>query len=187
MFKKLLAFALLFAALSVRAATIGGDTVGWTLDFDQVSAEQKKSFGWFDDELKTAGWKKFSINYSTPGTADWTLRGKVIALHATKGPAFFSIVELLEGSTVEEVKKTHYRSMSDAKGFKEAGCSKTEQGAQSCEVAISNWSPAKSFYAVFYEWKAGERSFVLVVRNSQPTPDRKTPEEAAKALISLIK
>lgn len=175
-----------FTALPSAAVTIGGTVVGWEIDFDKVTPEQRKRFGWFDDELKVKGFKKFSQTYSAPGQDDWRLAGKVMARHDVKGPAFFSIVELLNDSTIEDVKKVHYRAMSESKGFKESSCVTTDEGAQSCEVHLSNWSPAKAFYAVFYEWKTGSRTFVLVVRNAQPVPDRATPEAAARVLIRLI-
>lgn len=143
--------------------------------------------GWFDEELKLTGFRNFSNNYTSPGIADWTLSGKGVALHSVSGPAFFSITELTRGSTLEDIKKVHYRAMSEAKGFKELSCLKTSQGAESCEVLLSNWTAAKAFYAVFYHWKVGERTFALVVRNAQPTPNKKIPEEAAEILIAKIK
>lgn len=131
--------------------------------------------------------RKFSNTYSSPGTADWTLAGKVVAMHGISGPAFWSITELLNDSTVEDVKKTHYRMMSDHKGFKEAGCTQSAtNGSETCEALLDNWTPRKGFFAVFYEWTVLGRNFVLVVRNAQPNPDRRTPEEAAAVLISLI-
>lgn len=186
MFKRIIATMLTALAFNA-AATVIGENTGWKLDFSQVTPEQKKAFGWFDEELKTKGFRKFTNTYTVPGMADWTLSGKVIAAHTTSGPALFSITELLNGSTIEDVKKVHYRVMSDAKGFKEVSCAKGDQGAQSCEVLVSNWSPAKAFYAVFHEWKVGDKSYVLVVRNAQSSPDRKTPEAAANILVSLIK
>lgn len=168
------------------AVTVGNAEIGWQIDFDQVSQEQKKRFGWFDDEIKITGFKKFSNTYTAPGVPDWSLSGKVVAIHGTKGPAFFSITELLNGSTIEDVKKVHFRTMSGAKGFKERNCLKSDQGALLCEVLLDNWLPAKAFYADFYEWKVGEKTFVLVVRNAQPSPDKTTPEAAIKTLIALI-
>ena len=187
--KNIIAFfaGFLLVAVTAKANVIGGAELGWQIDFNQLTATQKKAFGWFDDEVKTNGFKKFSNTYSVPGVSDWTLAGKVIALHAVKGPAFFSITELLNDSKIEDIKKTHYRVMSDVKGFKEGDCVKTPQGAQSCEVFLNNWSPPKAFYAVFYEWKTAEKTFVLVVRNAQASPDRKTAEEAAQVFISNIK
>lgn len=186
MFPRLLIILISFVAFTAHAATIGNESMGWRIEFDKVTAEQKKAFGWFDDELKIDGFKKFSNTYSVPGLPIWTVAGKVAALHSASGPAFFSITELLNDTSLEDVKKLHYRAMSDAKGFREVACQKMEQGADSCEVQIYNWSPAKSFYAVFYEWKTLGRTFVLVVRNAQPSPDRKTPESAARTLISLM-
>lgn len=186
MFSRLFVILISFVAFAAHAMTVGNESVGWKIDFDKIPPEQKKSFGWFDDELKTDGFKKFSNTYSVPGLPSWTVVGKVVALHSASGPAFFSITELLSDTSVDDLKKLHYRAMSDTKGFKEIACRKTEQGANSCEVQLNNWSPAKSFYAVFYEWKASGRTFVLVVRNAQPSPDRSSPENAAHALISLM-
>lgn len=174
------------SAAHAQATTIGGSDMGWSLDFDQVSTSQKKNFGWFDDKLKTTGFQEFSNTYTAPGTR-WSLTGKVVATHIVSGPALFSIIELLRDSTTEDVKKLHYRAMSDAKGFKEVGCIRTEQGAQSCEVLVDNWSPAKAFFANFYEWKSGTRTFVLVVRNAQQSPDKEVVNQAMQALIPLIK
>lgn len=169
------------------ATVIGGTDVGWTLDFAQVTSAQKRTFGWFDDEVKTKDHRKFSVAHSMPGTDQWSFAGKTIAVHGTQGPALFSIIELLNGTTLEDVKKTHYKAMSGNKGATESGCMKTAQGAQSCEAMLHNWTPPKGFYAVFYEWKVGDRAYALVVRNAQSVPDRAKPEEAAKVLISLIK
>jgi hypothetical protein len=169
------------------ATIIGGTDVGWTLDFSKVTSAQKRAFGWFDDELKTKDHRKFSVAHSMPGTSEWPFAGKTIGVHGTQGPALFSIIELLNGTTLEDVKKTHYKAMSASKGATETGCLKLEIGAQSCEALLHNWTPPKGFYGVFYEWKVGDRAFALVVRNAQSVPDRSKPEEAAKVLISLIK
>jgi hypothetical protein len=181
-----LAATAVFAGMA-SATVIGGTDVGWTLDFAQVTSVQKRTFGWFDDELKTKDHRKFSVAHSMPGTSEWTFAGKAIAVHGTQGPALFSVIELLNGTTLDDVKKTHYKAMSGSKGASESGCVKTTQGAQSCEAMLQNWTPPKGFYAVFYEWKAGDRAYALVVRNAQSVPDRAKPEEAAKVLISLIK
>lgn len=186
MFSRLFVILLSFVAFAAHAVTVGNESMGWKIDFEKIAPEQKKAFGWFDDELKTEGFKKFSNTYSANGIPSWMVAGKVIALHQVSGPAFFSVTELLNSTSLDDVKKLHYRAMSDAKGFKEVACRKTEQGADLCEVQLYNWSPAKSFYAVFYEWKVSGRTFVLVVRNAQPSPDRSTPENAANALISLM-
>src|SRR5438445_6721583 len=95
---------------------IGGPEVGWTLDFGAVTPEQKKAFGWFNDEVKKK-FTKFSNTYAAPDQEPWQMAGKVVALHGVSGPALWSITELLNGSTVEEVKKVHYRTMSEAKGW----------------------------------------------------------------------
>lgn len=181
-------FATLALSANVAFATvIGGPEVGWTLDFNQVTSAQKRTFGWFDAELKTKDHRRFSVAQSMPGTPEWQYAGQAVAIHGTQGPALFSIIELLNGTTLEDVKKTHYRAMSASKGATEAGCIKTDQGAQSCEALLHNWTPPKGFFAAFYEWRVGERAYALAVRNAQSVPDRAKPEEAARVLIGLIK
>lgn len=184
--------ALVFVALAsifnpAHAVVIGGDEVGWTIDFDKVTPEQKQVFGWSDSRLKTTGFRNFSNTYSAPGQENWTLAGKVAAIHGgASGPAFFSITEISGESNIASVKKLHYNVMSEKQGFKEDKCTPLTNGALSCDVFLSNWTPAKMFHAVFYEWKIGDRTFILVVRNAQAYPDRETPEKAMGVLIPLI-
>ncbi len=187
LFRSIALAVLAHSSVLASATVLGGPEIGWSLDFAQVTSAQKRTFGWFDDEVKTKDHRKFSVAHSMPGTDQWSFAGKTIAVHGTQGPALFSIIELLNGTTLDDVKKTHYKAMSGSKGAVESGCMKTAQGAQSCEAILHNWTPPKGFYAVFYEWKVGERAFALVVRNAQSVPDRAKPEEAAKVLIALIK
>lgn len=170
-----------------RAIVIGGEDMGWSIDFDKVTPVQKQQFGWSDSQLKTTGFRNFSNNYSVPGHEKWSVSGKAVAVHGgTPGPAFFSITEIASESDIEGVKKIHYSAMSDKKGFKEDKCTSAANGALLCDVSLDNWNPAKIFHAVFYEWKVGSRTFVLVVRNAQPSPDRESPEKAMAVLIALI-
>lgn len=187
--KKLMQFFLLsltLLPLQSFAIIFGGmDTYGWELDFDKVTPEQKKKFGWFNDELKT-NFKKTSNVYSSPGIGEWTFTRKLIVYHEIPGQASFLITELLDESSLEDAKKTFYRAMAGHQEFKEKGCSKTELGVQSCEVWLRNRSISGSF-AVFYEWKTSTgRKFLLVVRNKEQRPNREIPEEATRVLISLI-
>lgn len=183
--------ALVFVALSsifspAHAVVIGGDEVGWTIDFDKVTPEQKQQFGWSDGNIKMSGFRKFSNTYSAPGQENWSLAGKITAIHEVSGPAFFSIIEIFDGSTLDGVKKIHYNVMAAKQGFKEDKCAPLTNGALSCDVFLNNWTPAKIFHAVFYEWKLGNKTFVLVVRNAQASPDKETPEKAMGVLIPLI-
>jgi hypothetical protein len=182
--------ALVFVSLAsifnpAHAVVIGGDEVGWTIDFDKVTPEQKQMFGWSDSILKN-NFQKFSNTYSVPGHEKWTFVGKAVVSHVKGGPAMFSIMELLDGTTIEEFKKIHYLGMSERQGFKEDKCVLSANKSLSCDVFLNNWTPAKIFHAVFYEWKVGDRTFVLVVRNAQASPDRETPEKAMGVLIPLI-
>lgn len=190
--KRLTFIALVFVAFvsifnPAHAVVIGGGDVGWSIDFDKVTPEQKQQFGWSDSRLTTTGWRNFSNTYSVPGHEKWSVTGKVVAVHGgTPGPAFLWITEVTSDSNIESVRKLHYSGMSDKKGFKEEKCTPVASGALVCDVSLDNWTPAKIFHAVFYEWKVGSRTFVLVVRNAQPSPDRETPEKAMAVLIALI-
>jgi hypothetical protein len=184
--------AIAFVALSsaASAVVIGGPEVGWSLELDQVPVEQQKKFGWPGVKIETKGWTEFNNTYKVPGD-EWKLNGRVIAVHMmTRGaqmPAYVSFMELLGTSKLEQFKKFHYRTMSESKGFTENGCREIATEIQSCEVLLASWVPERAFYSSFYTWQVNGRTFALVVRNAQPTPDRQTPEEAIKALVPLIK
>ncbi len=182
-----------FLSIAAHAVVIGGPEVGWTIDFGQVTEDQKDVFSWFDNQVKTKGFRRSSAAYSAPGATDWKLDAQTIVMHGITGPASFSVVEVFNGTTLQDVKNSHYRSMSgDGKGGYfgfESGkekCVELLPDVQSCEIPLL-FGPSKVFYAVFYEWKVDDRKFVLAVRNAQPTPDRKTPEAAARVLVNLIR
>lgn len=180
---------ILFGQMPIAFAdVIGGKSVGWVIDLEKIPLAARENFKWDFEYLRTDFSKKPS---TTRFTTERNGKGAVVtnAIAVQEGsqkPAFFSIVEIHGETTLEDIKKLHYTRMSGTDGWASPSCKHASKGAESCAVWLHNHNPAKIFFAMFYQWKIGDRTFVMVVRNNQPIPDQKTPEDAMNLLISSI-